>query len=353
MASATDDVIYRRNEQGIVRQASEYEGVADKVSFIGSKCRMSANEPNVYIPIMNTTYEDENGWLKKVEIGRKNRLNSGVKEKVILLVGATGAGKTTTINAMANYFLGITFRDNFRIKLIDEKTAASQDRSQTRCITSYTIHYQPWFSQEYTLTIVDTPGFGDTEGPMRDREISEQMKIFFDTKGPGGIDQLDAVGFVSPSSLPRLTLTQRYIFDSVLEKFGNDIKDNIFMFFTFAEGATQPMTLAAVKAAEVPHVDFFKFNFGDLFNTTIDDEDDSEEAMWKRMNWSFGMRSFQKFFQTMNKTTPKTLTLTREVLKERSELEDALKLHTGKRHNQHHRVGKAGKGTGSSGSLQR
>ena len=177
---------------------------------------MSHNEPNIYIPYTNTTHTDDLGWLKKVEIGKKNKLNSGIKEKVVLLVGATGAGKTSTINTMVNYLMGITFKDNFRIKLIEEETAKDQAMSQTRCITSYTIHHQPWFVQDYTLTIIDTPGFGDTGGPARDKEISEQMKRFFNIESPQGIDQLDAVGFVATSSSPRLTQTQRYIFDCSL-----------------------------------------------------------------------------------------------------------------------------------------
>ena len=92
---------------------------------------MSQNEPNIYIPYTNTTHTDDLEWLKKVEIGKKNKLNSGIKEKVVLLVGATGARKTSTINAMVNYLMGVTFKDKFRIKLIEEETAKDQAMSQT------------------------------------------------------------------------------------------------------------------------------------------------------------------------------------------------------------------------------
>ena len=67
----------------------------------------------------------------------------------------------------------------------------------------------------------------------------------------GGIDRIDGIGFVAQASLPRLTHTQCYVFDSILSTFGKDITDNIFMMLTFAD-AKKPPVVEAIKAANIP-----------------------------------------------------------------------------------------------------
>ena len=47
-----------------------------------------------------------------------------------------------------------------------------------------------------------------------------------------GIDHLDGIRFVIKSSLPCLTLTQKYIFDSILSIFGNNVSSNTFTMTT-------------------------------------------------------------------------------------------------------------------------
>ena len=96
--------------------------------------------------------------------------------------------------------------------------------------------------------MIDTPGFGDTAGLERDKEIVTQMKEFFSIQS---IDQLHGIGFVTQAPLVRLTPTQRYVFDSILAVFGKDVADNIFLMVTFSDGM-QPPVLDAIKAANVP-----------------------------------------------------------------------------------------------------
>jgi len=52
------------------------------------------------------------------------------EEKVLLLVGATGAGKSTLIHAMVNFIMRVKWEDDFRLKLaIDE-----HQKNQITCL---------------------------------------------------------------------------------------------------------------------------------------------------------------------------------------------------------------------------
>ncbi|KZR96286.1 Uncharacterized protein APZ42_009463, partial [Daphnia magna] len=110
----------------------------------------------------SSTFSGASSIVRRFSFGEPDP--SGSKTcKTILLMGATGSGKTTMINAMINYVLGVRWDDPFRFILID-KDVTSEAFSQTREVTAYDIHYRNGFRVPYSLTIVDTPGFGDTEG---------------------------------------------------------------------------------------------------------------------------------------------------------------------------------------------
>ncbi|XP_073693630.1 uncharacterized protein [Garra rufa] len=243
-----------------------------------------------------------------------------------MMIGATGAGKTTLINFMINYILGVKWEDAFRFVLIDEGKQKSQAESQTSEITAYQINHMDGFQVPYSLTIVDTPGFDDTRGISHDQKITKQIQELF--SGRGGIDCIDAVCFVVQASLARLTHTQKYVFDFILSIFGKDIASNILMMVTFADGKTPPV-LEAIKVSEVPCSTnesgdplHFKFNNSALFannNTSADDEEDCEN--FDQMFWKVGFSSIKKFFTSLNMMETQSLFLTQEVLEERQQLE--------------------------------
>ena len=234
--------------------------------------------------------------------------------KVLMVVGATGAGKSTLINGMVNYLLGVKWENEFRFKLITDEVSKSQAHSQTQMVTAYTFYWEKGSPLGCNLTIIDTPGFGDTRGLERDQEITRMIREFFELKGnQGGLDSLHAIGFVTQASLARLTPTQKYISDSILSIFGKDIKDNIFIMTTFADGAVPPV-MEAVKEAKIPHAGFFPFNNSALFVN-------HSKSAFSKMFWEMGYASLNDFFCAFQQARSVSLQLTRQVLEEHQNLE--------------------------------
>lgn len=279
---------------------------------------IECNSPAAYQLSLREEMTDTKRMISKFQVGQPSFPKPS--EKVLMVVGATGAGKTTLINGMVNYILGVEWKDDFRFKLIVDEGGKSQAHSQTKLITAYTLHKMEGSLLPYTLTIIDTPGFGDTEGLKRDKFITDQIREFFSM--PNGITHLDGIGFVTQSSLARLTPTQQYIFDAILSIFGKDIASNIFMMVTFADGQKPPV-IEAVKAAKVPYSQFFKFNNSALFAEKNIDEDEQEdgEENFDEMFWKMGFKSFKKFFTDFEKAESISLQMTKDVLKERKQLE--------------------------------
>ncbi|EFX70696.1 hypothetical protein DAPPUDRAFT_30434, partial [Daphnia pulex] len=247
------------------------------------------------------------------------------QHRTILVMGATGSGKTTLINGMINYIFNVQWEDTFRFQLIEEQTAGrSQVDSQTSRITAYDIHHAEGFRVPYSLTIVDTPGYGDTKGLDRDQEITEMVRKFFEDKD--GIQELDVIGFVAQASLPRLTPTQIYIFDSVLSIFGKDVKENINFLLTFADSQVPPV-LSAIAEAGLPYPTdpdtgeplHHKFNNSGFFCSSR--ESGNTVDKFNRFFWRMGMENFQKFFSVLATMKTKSLSLTKQVLEERKRLE--------------------------------
>ena len=272
--------------------------------------------PQVYKLPLRPISENKTAGLYKYSIGELPKSQAKPKpEKVLMVLGATGAGKSTMINGLANYVMGVKFDDTFRFKVITDEGSGSQAHSQTKTITAYTFYST---ILDYNLTVIDTPGFGDTGGIERDKLIAKQIKMFFEGQNRGGIDVLHGIGFVTQASLARLTPTQKYIFDAVLSIFGKDIIDNIFLVATFAD-ANDPQVLDAVRSAKIPFQQCFKFNNSALFSRT-----DNDGSYFNSMFWKMGISSFANFFDKFNKAEMKSLTLTREVLKERQQLENLI-----------------------------
>lgn len=87
----------------------------------------------------------------------------------------------------------------------------------------------------YIFIVIDIFGYGGIEGLERDKKIIKQIKDCFFFGLFYGIDYLNGVGFVVQVVWLCFIVMQVYIFDFILEIFGNDVFENIFMMIIFVD----------------------------------------------------------------------------------------------------------------------
>ncbi|XP_060539195.1 uncharacterized protein LOC117657948 [Pantherophis guttatus] len=298
---------------------------ADKVAhqFLQKSYLVEDKQPLVFALHLEKISSDASTSCLGYQLGKKN---PEVPNKVILIMGATGCGKTTLINGMINYILGVQCRDNFRFKLIHETTQKSGAGSRTSEVTAYVVNHQKGFRIPYSLTIIDTPVFGGTRDAEQDKLVEKQLLEFFST--PGGIDHVDAICLVAQAFLAHSIHAQKCIFDSMLSMLGKDVKDNIQLLISFADEGTPPV-LEALREADLSCAQndlgtplHFKFNHSALF---VNQENGRSHNAAGEMFWKMSTESMKDFFDWLKILETKSLTLTMEVLKKRQELEAALR----------------------------
>ena len=232
-------------------------------------------------------------------------------EKVLLLLGATGKGKSTLINRMVNHIFGVEYTDDFRFKLVDEK-GSGQIVSQTKGIFKYTICNS---KLKFVLSVIDTPGFGDTSG-RQDVQLIYRLKDLFSS---GTIVSIDAICFVTNYNQQRITQFERYIFESIITIFGKDVGVNIFVMTSFCddvydenEEIRQSVVLEQLCKLRIPFYKSFPFNNYQIYNEPASQK--SKKFQIYLEQWKTSTISCSLFFDELEKTVPVSLVLTKEIL---------------------------------------
>ena len=244
--------------------------------------------------------------------------------KIILLVGMTGAGKSTLLDGLVNFIHDVRYEDEVRLRLVsltedERKKAANQAASQTDHITVYRVHWVPGMKINYNVTLIDSPGLGDTRGIEYDRRMIKNIETVFKSNA---VESLNAIGFVAKSGDVRLTAQAKYIFESILQIFGKDVEDNLISLLTFHDGG-QPKVVDAFKEAKMTFKENIPFNSQAILQSKEAGPVDS-----KLLKHNPHLSIYQDFFTSSRKLfdsikgmKTKSLQLTQEVLKDREQIE--------------------------------
>ncbi|KAJ6666729.1 hypothetical protein lerEdw1_020453, partial [Lerista edwardsae] len=292
-------------------------------SLLRASPQVRPGPPSVHtLPLERSVFSPTSSCLQY----RLGKADPQPLHRVVLLLGETGAGKSALVDGMLNYILGVQWEDNVRFSVAHGRAAGSQEASPTEQLTAYEISRDPGLQIPYSLTIIDTPGFGGARGMGRDRAVLEQVREFFSAQGV--TDHIDAVCFVVQASQLHLTPSQKHVFNAMLSVFGSNIQDNVCTLVTFAEGQPAPV-LEAVKGGKVPCAQgadgapvHFLFNNAAQFASNVPAEE--HRCRLHRTFWQRGARSMEQFFQFLNGLQSQYLTLQSSALNERRELAAAV-----------------------------
>ncbi|CAL8325909.1 unnamed protein product [Arctogadus glacialis] len=306
-----------KEESVVVFTKKPYERLAETVKKESRKLKGHPGTLDVYTLPLKAESMNVEGCQRFI-FGK----DSFKRNCTFMVLGATGAGKSTLVNRIINYILGVTWDDTFRFKLVDDGTAKSQAHSQTSEVTVYKLNHREGFQIDYSLTIVDTPGFGHTGGKDKDLLIVPKLQRLFSAKH--GVSEIDAICFVAQASLARLTESQKHVFNSVLNIFSKDVAENIRILVTFSDG-TKPPVLEAIKEAEFPCSQdedgspiHFKFN-------NSDEKLSGPLGEINKLFWNMGKEELEKIFSGLEAINAKSLTLTKKVLRLRAQLENSIR----------------------------
>ncbi|CAC5357354.1 unnamed protein product [Mytilus coruscus] len=310
------------------------------------KCEKISNY--IYsLPIKeNVIARNETAKIRKFDLGTDE---NNCTAKTILLVGATGSGKSSLIDTLANYIIGVKFEDQFRFKLINLENSESERRGNEDVITfirlpveyssnsvlfrkqvhklsgwvtSYTLHKNITNNVNFTVNLIDTPGFGEIGGLENDKKIVKQIcQLFVSSGEKGGVKSLDAVCFIFKASDARETIHQKYILESVLSLFGKDMLNNICTFITFGDEQKTPV-LPAVDGIDLPIDPYFIFNNSIIYSNTSEISPGKHASYVNK--WKMGYQSCASFFEHLNKMKTTSSRQTSTVLQTRIKLETAI-----------------------------
>ena len=298
-----DDYIFLTNDKFTITKEDESDYIVEE-SLLDDKiyikyCKDDSNDSTEHsskkneiilsTPIEGSSFIYEknnlNIYLYKGDTLTKEEVERAI---VLMVVGQTGCGKTTLLNAFANYLFGIKYEDDFRYNIIYENFGKSQSKSQTSEVTIYNIKCQ----DGTIIQIIDTPGFGDTDGIKKDIEITQKIRQTFIDK----LNSITCICFVAQSCNARLSANQKYIFNCILDLFGDDVKSNFTCMLTFCDGA-KPVILDSLQSKEfmfheiIPYIEnpwFYKFNNSGIFEKDLDNE-------FNKSFFKLGMKSFEDF----------------------------------------------------------
>ena len=246
------------------------------------------------------------------------KINFSNKEKEtssnILIIGETGAGKSAWAHCLLNYLEDIQLDEINRYYLFDEKSLEVEYEKKhgkkplvgiiTDKISIYNIQNNKLVNKK--IRVIDTPGFGDSRGLIYDEKKEMDLGHLFEGEE---IINIKAVCLFFKAMNYRLTERLKKIMNQLFSLFGEDIKNNIIIIFTFCDNFKDIQFLKTLKnenflffglLGNIDKIPYFCFNNSLYFRSDRVNIEQSFEINKKNFENLF------KYFSTLNDVSLKS-----------------------------------------------
>ncbi|CAF3510907.1 unnamed protein product [Rotaria sp. Silwood1] len=273
----------------------------------------------------NYPVQDESALKPNPYCPREQEIN-------ILLLGPTGVGKTTFINAFANYIVNDTLEDAVQDEMqviipssfsftmpesFDEKTIIigeqndnenflADGESSTKQCRSFIFPIG-----DRNLRMIDTPGIGDTRGIEQDTKNFHEILSYL-----AQYEHLNGVCILLKPNEERLTILFRFCVNELLRHLHVNAKENIIFIFTnaratfFAPGNTKKLIENLLRKHQDEHGVVIPFSKENTF--LFDNEpfrylavrkngiqlDDQQTQSYSR-SWDHSVKEYSRFMSHM------------------------------------------------------
>lgn len=274
-----------------VNHSSEKSSEQSKDCF--NKTRKDDEPPSPVCDGTNDRLHD----LKFIELDQKlgiprvvlGKWKKGAQEKIILLIGASGSGKSTIVKLFYNLSLGVEAPDQtlFRNLPVNKK------REFPSQIIAYTFSSEE--EDTIAITIIDTPGLNDSAGEGI-QSHAEALKFILKQISHNKCE-IHAIGFVAQSHLSRLTVSEKFVMDCISQY--SNISGNLITFITFSDNQKTPPVIKAMQEYGLDITHYFTFN-----NSVLCCEEDEEVTSLDGRNWRKGIQNWKKIKKLIEKMVP-------------------------------------------------
>jgi len=253
---------------------------------------------------------------------------------IFLVLGETGAGKTTLINSFANHFYRVSYEQekqilipfkkgqecyfekheqNYDINEVDGKVGASKTQNY---------HIYDLENDHRKMIIIDTPGIGDPRGPEQDEKNVKQI-----IEGVKKLGHIQGILFViNPRTIINRPL--KYCIDEIRKIMTSSFLDRFIIVCTKTSGEINKNVKDAYDEVFGPESSRLKWFTMDnsAFSETIQAVDLRKKAHHERMRaaeWDMSSETFEEIYEMVSQMEPRqtqemeTLFLNRKDLEKR------------------------------------